>query len=71
VSGWYAGDYAFDGSTRSYDDYFRDLKAVTPEEVQRLAERFLISKRHAATLVGKVSEASSTAVAQRLQGIWQ
>jgi len=71
VSGWYAGDYAFDGSTRSYDDYFRDLKAVTPEEVQRLAERFLSSKRHAATLVGKVSEAESTAVAQRLQGIWQ
>ena len=70
VAGWYANDYAFEGSRLSYDDYFRDLEAVTPAEVRDLAERFLSSKRHAATLVGKASEVESGAVSRRLKAIW-
>lgn len=71
VASWYAGDYAFDGSMLSADDYFKDLEAVTPEEVRLVAERFFSSERHAATLVGKVSEAGTSAVDKRLKTIWQ
>jgi zinc protease len=70
ISNWYASYYVRDGEKLSYDDYFALLNKVKVEDVQAMAKHYFSSKRHNATLVGKVGESENSAVAGYLKPIW-
>ena len=70
ILGWYASDYAQFGTILSFDDYFELLRKVTVKDVQAMAAHYFTSKRHNATLVGKVGKPETAAVGEKLKPVW-
>jgi predicted Zn-dependent peptidase len=71
IAGWYAGDYVYDGSIQSYDDYFDLLKSVDQESIKDLAQKFFFSKLHSSCHVGPVSPELAQTLDDSLASIWR
>ena len=70
MSGWYGGLYFDEGQILSLEESDAQLRAVTPQAVQKLAKYYFASERHNAALVGKVGEVEADAVDRILKTIW-
>ena len=71
IAGWYASDYAFDGETQSYDEFFEMLRSVDAESIQKLAQKFFYSPYHSSCHVGPISLETALKLDAVLNPIWK
>ena len=71
IAGWYAGDYAFEGETQSYDEFFEMLRSVDTKSIQALAQKFFLSPYHSSCYVGPISEVTALELDNILEPIWK
>lgn len=71
IAGWYASDYAFDGTIQSYDEYFDLIQGIGIGEVQRFAAKLLLSERHSSCHVGPISRNQAEELEQLLSPVWK
>lgn len=70
VAGWYAREYAFDGTIQSYDEYFDLLQAVTVDSVRDTAQKLLETTYHSTCHVGPITSDIAKELEDKLKPVW-
>ena len=71
MAGWYAGNFMAYGTTKSPEEYMKEISSVTVDMVMAEAKRIFNSDRHSLALVGPVTDAETAAFAKHMAPVWQ
>ena len=71
ISNWYSRDYVIEGTTLSYEEFFKLFNEISDDDIIKVAEHYLSSSNHNATLVGNVKKTDADIVDVQLSDIWK